>query len=164
MHDRERLLEIASGARAEAKLTAELALYLFDHGLNPLTDVNFGPLRPDLLTSSHGSVPTLYVEAKQYEADGRRVVVEAMRQVWDTAGLMTAEPYEVHEAFLVVFRRGGPRLELPDVVRGPRLTVYPILIDIGNPSERGSRRAETPVLVTEAELAPTPDEPLQGLE
>jgi hypothetical protein len=48
----------------EDRLTVELARFLFDQGLNPLTKPLIGGLEPDLLDSSVPSA--FYVEAKQY--------------------------------------------------------------------------------------------------
>jgi hypothetical protein len=44
-----RELAAERGGVIEDKLTATLAKYLFDHGLNPLTQPMIGPARPDLL-------------------------------------------------------------------------------------------------------------------
>jgi hypothetical protein len=156
LHDSERLRALAATPkRGETLLTQELSKFLFDAGLNPLSEATLGNLRADLLDIAG---PTFYVEAKQYASRPKMVVVNAMKQVWDTAGRLTPPPYDVHEAFLVVFRRSGPRIELPDEVSAFGLTVHLVLVDVGAAAETGSRQKSAPVVVTAEELAPHTDE------
>jgi hypothetical protein len=154
-HDRERL-RILGGEpqRGEARLRDELARYLFDAGLNPITEVVLGNVRADIVAVAP---PTLYVEAKQYEQNPGKVVKDGIKQIWDTAGRRSEEPYGIREAFLVVFRRGGRRIQLPDQVRGFAITVHLVLIDIGDAAQTGSRQRSTPLVLTADELAPTTD-------
>ena len=90
-------------------MTAEFARYLFDQGLSPLTKPLTGGLEPDLLDPEAG----FYVEAKQYKRSARQELVKSVGQVLDTVGRLQGGPYAVEEAFVVVFRRGGPRYLLP---------------------------------------------------
>jgi hypothetical protein len=119
-----------NSATPEDDLALQLAYHLFDQGFNPLVKPLVGGLQPDLLDPS--VTPwTMYVEAKQYGRtgrSGRRAVISASRQIWDTLGRLRGSGYDVHEAFLVVFRLGGPRLALPDAVEAEGVTLWPLLV------------------------------------
>lgn len=140
-HDRKRLAGLADDAtRPEERLRDELARYLFDQGLNPMTEVSMGVTRSDLLDPSlaHGFL----LEAKQYK-DGTKLetaIKAAYRQAQDTAGEL-GEPYAADEGFVVLFRRGGPRATLPaDAVEssdGRRW--YFRLVDLLEADKSGSR-------------------------
>jgi hypothetical protein len=69
-HDRDRLRAIGDGGN-EDSLTAELARWLFDQGLSPITKPLVGGLQPDLLDPG-----LLYVEAKQYPGAGALIPQE----------------------------------------------------------------------------------------
>lgn len=109
-HDRERLYALAensAGAR-EAALRNELALYLFDNGLNPISEAALG-------SHSRGDVfhpearDSFLLEAKQY-SDGAGLgtaLRAAFRQALDTAANLPGSGYEADEVFIVLFRRGG---------------------------------------------------------
>src|SRR5262249_22185173 len=68
-YDRDRLRALARGSKKKVEnvLTLELAKFLFDVGLNPLTRPIAGCLEPDLLSPGAAGW-TLYVEAKQYSS------------------------------------------------------------------------------------------------
>ncbi len=172
-HDAARLRELADGkskvtrkaapiakkqGKAEELLTADFARYLHDQGLSPLTNPMTGGLRPDVLAP----MPrwTFYAEAKQYkDVKARAYLVKGVHQVWDTLGRLRGTPYEVREAFYVVFRRGGPRFVMPDVLRAEGATVYPVLIDIAEGKVSGQRQKLRPVMIGEGELVPRPGAP-----
>lgn len=143
-HDRERLASLV-GKRAskqkraqhEELLTAELRLWLFDKGLNPIATPQMGGLRPDVIDPTHGS--NLYVEAKQYHRAEKGYLIKAFQQVWSTVATLQTSSYKVREAFLVIFRWGGPQYKLPPSVIGESWTTHILVIDIAEPSERGSR-------------------------
>jgi hypothetical protein len=107
-----------------------------------------GSLQPDVLDPSLS--PTFYVEAKQYTASAnpRQMLIRSVAQVHDTAGTMRGEPYGVHEAFVVVFRRGGPRYSLPEQLPGDGWTTHLVLVDIAPIRESGSRARGQPVNLT----------------
>jgi hypothetical protein len=157
-HDSARLREVVAAhpTTPEDALTGELARYLFDAGLSPITRPLIGDLEPDLLDPFR---PTLYVEAKQY-ADGhaRRTIISGARQAWDTVGRLRPGPYEVTEIFFVIFRRSGPRYALPDFVRSEGISLYPILIDITPASESGSQQRRQPRAITSEDLGPLHDD------
>jgi hypothetical protein len=154
-HEAEALRELARTSRgAEDALTADLARYLHDQGFNPLTKPWTGRFEPDLLQVAmpHWS---FYVEAKQYEdLNPRAYLIRGMYQVWDTLGEIRGTPFEVREGFYVVFRRGGPRVTLPDELRVDGVTVYPLLVDIAPAAMSGSRQRHQPVELTVDELCP----------
>ena len=152
-YERDELRELAARSKTpEDTLTARLARFLFDSGLNPITKPLMGHLQPDL----HDPHSAFYVEAKQYGgASPKTYVVKGARQVWDTVGALRGTPYELHEAHYVVFRRGGPRVSFRDrEVRAEGLVLYPVLIDIAPISETGSRQKQQPVEITGDDLAP----------
>jgi hypothetical protein len=153
-HDAARLREVAATATGrggiEDRLTGELARFLFDQGLNPLTKPLVGGLEPDLLDPS--VLPAFYVEAKQYDGSARSTIRKAFGQILDTVGRLQSDAYPVHEAFCVVFRRAGPRYVLPEWVQAEGYRVYFTLIDIGPPEESGARQKHRPSRVTEEEF------------
>jgi hypothetical protein len=140
----------ADSSNAERTLTRHLARYLHDAGFTPLIDPTLGGLRPDVLDVQAGSA--FYVEAKQYDdANPRSALTRAFRQVWGTWGRVRKQ-HLCNEAFLVVFRRGGPWAELPKEVRSEGLTLYSVVADIS--TEGGSRERRKPIRMTEDELRP----------
>jgi hypothetical protein len=158
-HDRPRLRRLADDA-SEAKrspehaLRDEMTLYLFDQGLNPLSEAVLGASsRADVFDPSTG--PSFYVEAKQY-AD--RTAIEsqlrsAFRQALDTVGNLPGSGYAIDEAFIVLFRRGGPRAVLPrDPFEADGIRWYCILINIAESSVDASQNRETPEEYTAREL------------
>jgi hypothetical protein len=136
---------------AERSLTLEFARFMFEEGFNPFVDPSVGRLRPDVL-DPHLGLP-IYVEAKQYSiARGLRADASKwVRQVLDTWGALRQE-YEVPEAFLLVFRVTGPRLELPETlpVHGRRLRI--VVVDVAEARVSGSRQKSSPIVLSVEEL------------
>lgn len=159
LHDAARLRDLAKKKprAAEAALTADLARYLHDEGLNPLTEVWIGRLRADLLDPS--SPGRLYVEAKQYtKSDGRDKVLQGHREAWDQIQKLRGTVYEPRDAYLVIFRRSGPLYQLPAEVRFQGTVLRPRLVDIAEPSETGSRQKHGPSkTIREEDLIPEPE-------
>jgi hypothetical protein len=157
-HDSERLAGLADDkslpGKPEDRLTAEFARYLFDEGLSPLTRPLIAGLEPDLLDPQ----ASFYVEAKQYKRSARRELVRSVGQVLDTVGRLQGSPYEVHEAFVVVFRRGGPRYILPPVLDAESYRVHLVLVDIGSLDESGARQRQRPVVLSADEFFAAADE------
>lgn len=145
-HDRERLRAVGAAGN-EDSLTAELARWLFDQGLSPITKPLVGGLQPDLLEPG-----ALYVEAKQYKAPARSYLKKGMYQLAGTVTTLRGTPHEVHEAFFVVFRQSGPRYAFPERVTVEGMVVFPVLIDIAPTEEAGSRERHQPRAFTEEEL------------
>lgn len=154
-HDRDRMLDIASRARPENALRAELARYLFDQGLSPLTDPLVSDLRPDVFDPS--LKPNVWVEAKQYAGGNPKGrIVEWAAQTFNTVRRHIGTAYDVREVFFVIFRRGGRDVDLPLSYRAEQFTVYPLLVDVAPPELSGSRQREQAVMVSSEELAPEP--------
>ncbi|NNC20436.1 hypothetical protein HJC22_32435 [Corallococcus exiguus] len=154
-HDRVRLFNLAKGAKrkVEETLTAELALWLFDQGLSPVSKPMMAGLQPDLTDPSFKF--NLYIEAKQYNASAKDYLVHGFHQLWDTVSGLKGTPYEVKEAFYVVFRCGGPRYVLPDqALPGEGWTAHLRIIDIAPAKERGSQGAKKPIVISMDELMP----------
>jgi hypothetical protein len=155
-----RLRELAqhNSRKAEEVLTAEFARYLFDNGMNPFVDAKHGALRPDVLDPQHSHAP-IYIEAKQYGArqkNLRDVMRRAAGQVWDTWGRLLNTYPRMDEAFLVVFRTGGPRLILPESISMGTRRLWLLLVDIAPATESGSRQKERALELGVQELQPLP--------
>jgi hypothetical protein len=169
MYDRERLMELADKAKPlahakatkkkprrapgpENRLSEELALFLFDQGLDPLIRPPIGNVEPDILDPKE----RVYVEAKQYDSDARDEIRTAARQAWEMMARLTSSGYRVREAFLPVFRRGGPVYQLPlDPIRNVQgFVLFPMLIDLA-PTEEGARVSRRkPISIPASELMP----------
>ena len=142
-YDRTRLKAIAEAdvaeKRREAVLRDELACYLFDEGLSPLTELALTTTRADILDFGD---PALLVEAKQYKGGSSDqlalLVQKALLQVFDTAREVAA-PVVVREAFVLIFRRDGRRLDVDRMpVRVQDIDVYFRVVNLIDPSKTGS--------------------------
>lgn len=142
-----RLRELGQGRRAEIELTSRFARFLFDQGLNPVTDAPVAGLRPDVLDFG----APFYVEAKQYRKNPRSALKRAVGQVFDTWGRLRAT-WPLDEAFLLVFRLGGPRLEMPECVPVDGRKLYIAIVDVAPPAKSGSRQQHRPVVIGMDEL------------
>lgn len=163
--------KLASKTQKEDPLSDHLARFLFDYGLRPLTRAMVGRLVPDIIDPSPSPMstdlgipePAFYVEAKQFidKAGARKAVRDGSRQIWSSADRIRKR-YSLDEAFLVVFRRGGPLLRFPDSVTSGTLTVRPVLVDVAGGTSSGSRQGEVIHVKPEeilAELAERANEP-----
>jgi hypothetical protein len=140
-------------SRLEDVLARDLNLYLYDEGHRVLYRPRLDDLEPDALAL--GPTPLL-VEAKAYR-DGsraRRDVKDGFAQcVSYLSQLSSSGAAGVYEAHLAVFRVDGPLYELPEVFRHGRFRVYPVLIDLALPEERGRDQARSGVsAITEEEI------------
>jgi hypothetical protein len=151
-HDRERLRLLADAAQAagrspEHALRDELTLYLFDQGLNPLAEAVLGTSsRADVFDPSAG--PCFYVEAKQYREGTNldTLMQAAFRQALDTVGNLLGTDYGMDEAFVVLFRRSGPRALLPsEPLVADGLRWHFILVNIAAAQDDASQNKATPV-------------------
>lgn len=148
--DELRNLVANSKGSVEQQLTLRFAKYLFEQGLNPILNPDIGGLKPDVVAVLPGSM--LYVEAKQYGATFKRTtILNAYQQVWGTWATLRQQS-TIHEAFLLVFRVAGPRVELPEVLTHDGRKLYSVLVDIS--AERGSAERKQPVTFGDAELLP----------
>jgi hypothetical protein len=133
------------GARQEREeyLTRDVAMFLFDQGLDVLTEQSRGQHRYDVLGRS------LLVEGK-VQSKGR----SALKAV--TEGLKQLHGYQtdlIHEGLqldpvLVLFRVSGPVADLPPEFTIGNVSVSIVYVDLGQASESGSR-ASSPERVTE---------------
>lgn len=146
-YDRENLRQLPDDAsgKPEAVLRDQLARYLFDAGLDPLTEASLSTTRADILDLSASPV---LVEAKQYTTGGKetlaKLIKEAYLQTIDTAA--EVRPRTIPEAFVVVFRRSGGRLILPHEPILLGMTDYFFrLIDLAPSAETGSGAKQTVV-------------------
>lgn len=145
-----RELSASDRRRAERHLTRDFARYLFDQGLTPVMDPTIAGLRPDVVGEVGDTL--FYVEAKQYSGSNpRSQIVSAYRQVWSTWGRLV-NVAAVPEAFLLVFRLSGPRVELPRVLKFEGRRLWSTLVDISEVA--GSREKENPIHLDESDLLP----------
>lgn len=144
--------------KVEDRLTNFAARFIFNQGLNPLTNLDVGGVRPDIF-DVFGTGPALYIESKQYgdRTPGLTDIHDWSAQVWNTWHILSQSYSDrIHEGFLLVFRWGtGRQLALPPVVQNGTLTLYPMLVDIAPSGARGSR-AEPLVQISEHDLLPQP--------
>jgi hypothetical protein len=155
-HDRARLEDIAKSRVKEDRLTEELARWLFDQGLNPLTNANVAGLRPDILDPGNDPAHSLYVEAKDYKMgeDVRKVALDGLKQLYNTVLRLRGDHYSLTEAFFVVFRRSGPDLIMPTQIMNEGWVVYPVTVDIGPATKSGSRQRQRPIQISFEEVRP----------
>ncbi len=157
LYQRDELYKLAlkSPRKVEDVLTQQLARFLFEAGLDPLTKANVGTTQPDVLDPT--ARWTFYVEAKQYgKKSPRSVIVPAFRQVADTLLRLRGLPNGVREAFLVVFRVAGPLAEMPQQVAFDGVRIWPILVDLAPPTETGSSQKHHPVTISADDLRSRP--------
>jgi hypothetical protein len=157
LYDAERLRELAdsNSKKAELLLEAEAAKFLFQEGLTPLTQVTVGRLRPDVLDVFTGDA--LYIETKQLnDSQPMRTIVSGAKQLRNTLGRVESLPIPVREAFLLIFRRSGPDIDLPEWYLAGRVRVYPVVIDLAETSESGSKQEHQAVVITGEQLAAIP--------
>jgi hypothetical protein len=77
----------------------------------------------------------------------------AFRQALDTVGNLPGSGYTIDEAFIVLFRRGGPRALLPtEPFMAEGLRWHFVLINIAEASQDASHNKETPVEYTTESL------------
>jgi hypothetical protein len=116
----------------------------------PLIDATALGLRPDILSLGAGDL--FYVEAKQYAGQHPATQIRrAFAQVWSTWARLR-QAYASSEAFLVIFRRSGPLVELPGVIRHDAIKLYPIVADISEVA--GSLERRQAIAFTEEQLRP----------
>lgn len=155
-HDRERIVAVADDERLsggpEDRLTGELARYLFDAGLSPLTKRLAGGRQPDLVDPA----ASFYVEAKQYTSSStRREIVSSVAQVLDTVGRLRGGPDAVDEAFCVIFRRDGPYYDLPEVLQTETYRLHLVLVDLAPEDQAGHGERNAPVQIRADEFLAT---------
>lgn len=142
-YDAEKLRALAEkgAGRPEDRLSETLVTYLFDHGLNPLTEPLLGKLRPDI-HHSHSKF-SFYVEVKQYIRGCRGYLLQGIQEMWSMLDNIGSSPFDIQEAFYVVYRRGGPSYSFPPFVPHRNRKIYIVMVDIAPTSRRGSRAPRT---------------------
>jgi len=162
-YDRQRLVDLADRAhRPEAVLRDELARYLFDAGLDPLTEASLATTRADVLDLSASPV---LIEAKQYKSGGKetltKLIQEAYLQTVDTAAELRTRA--VLEAFVVVIRRAGGRRVLPEEsVRLGSTDYWFRLVDLAPSKQTGSGAKEAVTEMTVDDITRAADDAAAG--
>jgi hypothetical protein len=142
-----------SVSRPEDLLVAHVARFLFDQGLAPLLWTHFAGLETDILQPPTGeSRWSLYIEAKQYRTANTAYLRQGFWEMEDHLARLAGSPYAPREGFYVVFRRGGPQYRLPSSLAISNIVVYPMVIDIAESNDSGSRQHHAPIAITEEEL------------
>lgn len=125
--DRLRALCDSDGKHAERLLTMDFMRYLSAEGVFALSDP-----RPDP-DDAPVTTPRFYVEARQYKsANPGAPIRRAYARIWGSWNRLR-KLHPVDEAFLVIFRRSGRRIELPPVIDFRGLRLYSGLVDIARP-------------------------------
>lgn len=151
-HDRGRMLAVANddrlGGGVGDRLTAELARYLFDAGLNPITRLLGQPPASERFDPT----TTFYVEAAQY-SDGvtRDELPSAVHRALHAMRALRAGGLELDEGWLVFLRRGGPRFNLPELLRTEDCRLHLTVIDLA-PVTEPAHEPEPTITVPAAEL------------
>jgi hypothetical protein len=126
--DRLRAMCDADGKHAERLLTMDFVRYLSAEGISALSEA-----RPDTAGDNPAAAPRFYVEARQYKsANPGAPIRRAYARIWGSWNRLR-KVHTVDEAFLVVFRRSGRRIELPPVIDFRGLRLYSGLVDIAQP-------------------------------
>jgi hypothetical protein len=146
------LRETAEAApRPEDPLRDACAAYLFDQGVDVITEVPASQLRADILG------PSIYVEAKQYTANDQAKIIRGYQQLLGTLLRLHASPMAPAEAFYVVFRRSekAPLFELPAApLLQHGIRIHCVLVDLVPPAGAGSRERTRMVRISEEQLWP----------
>ena len=142
----------AVGEAGEVALTRHLALFLFDQGVLVTTRTRLGVHELDVVDLVHAS---MVVEAKVYAAKHRPsdVKKKILKGIAQLHGYMNGldSSIGIREGFLVVFRCGGRLIDLPREIQTPRFTIVPVMIDVGEAAESGSRQPH-PVVINIDEI------------
>jgi len=148
----ERIIESSIG-REEDALTADLALYLFDNGISTLYRVRRGVHEFDLFeVVGDRSVTHIFIEAKVYKDDkAKNVIIKGLAQLHSYLNGRETESLYTEEVYLVIYRLGGPLVDLPGVIKTNRRLFYPIIIDLGKSVESGSRQSK-PIYLREEDF------------
>ena len=130
-HDRERMLAVANEERLAGggggRLTGEVARYLFDAGLNPVTRLLGNRPAPTLLDPR----TTFYVEAAQYTHGVARDQLPAIvDRALHAMRALRAGGLRLDDGWLVVLRCGGPRFNLPELLRTEDCRLHLTVIDL----------------------------------
>jgi len=139
----------------ERVLVEDAAAFLFDQGLLVLTEVSLGVSRLDILGISRGR--PLLVEAKVYAdaSSARKAVKGGLAQLQDYASRLSAG-WQPTENCLLVFRLGGPRVEIQGDLRFGTHEVRIELIDLTDAAAGGSRSKAPLVIRAQDAMAPPP--------
>lgn len=151
-YDSEALREAAQKHRAkgrrqaEARLTRELARYLFDAGFETFCEVPSGEGRADLIQAGE-----VYVEAKQVSSasSDRARIIAGYRQAMD--GI---RQFGVRAAVLAIYVLDGPRYAPVPVVpaRDGAPETHVVVIDLRPAAARGSKRPLPTVPISEVDF------------
>jgi hypothetical protein len=142
--------EKAKGKRSKEQLedvlTRDLNLYLYDEGYRVLYRPRYDDLEPDTLSLGPRQ---LLVEAKAYRksSSARAEIREGFAQCVSYLSLLSSSAAGgLYEAHLAIFRLGGPLYKLPKVFVHGDFRIYPVLIDLADPNERGRNQARAKIL------------------
>jgi hypothetical protein len=141
------LREIAekAGRERERALVRDAANYLFDQGLEVLTELAIGQVRYDVVGTA------LLIEGKVCSEDksALRAVADGLTQLSGYAAALTAEGLAL-EPVLLVYRIGGRPVRLPPehTIQGLRVSVC--YVDAAPATESGSRGSVPSVVSSEA--------------
>lgn len=146
-HDAETLRRLAKKRKsAELELTRHLALWLFDQGIHVTTRYKLGIHEMDAVSQQDA----ILVEAKQYSnGTGSAIRTKILGGVAQLHAYMNnvQADFRLKEAYLVIFRLGGPLPDIPERIEMSRFTMIPVIVDVGVSKSSGSRQPK-PIVIT----------------
>lgn len=125
--------------KSEELLSKDLALYLFDQGFPVWYRVKRGQheydfLHPDL----HNP---LLVEVKVCKKSDRKYILQGLKQIHSYLSSCESE-FQISEGYYIIFRLGGAIYEIPRKITTNRFIIYPIIIDLGESLDSGSKQVK----------------------
>lgn len=150
-YNKDYLRNLSNGIKrkSEELLSKDLALYLFDQGFPVWYRVKRGQHEYDFIHPDAKN--PLLIEVKVCKKSDRRYILQGLKQIHAYLSSCESE-FQISEGYYVVFRLGGTIYELPPKFSTNRFTIYPIIIDLGESLDSGSKQvAPTQISLEEIE-------------
>ena len=152
-YSRNYLKELATteSGKSEEVLSNDLAIYLFDQGIPVWYRVKRGNVEYDFVHPPGFKNPLL-MEVKVYKtnSDAKSYILSGFRQIHSYLSKWESESNS-SEGYYIVYRLGGPFLEIPKKISTPKFTIYTVFIDLADSSISGSKQKENKQ-ITEKEI------------
>jgi hypothetical protein len=130
----QKILRRPSVEKNEISLTVDAALFLFDQGIDVLTEQSRGQHRYDII----GRAVLVEAKIQSRRRSGLATVVDGLNQIAGYHAALRQEGTEL-DPVVLVFRVGGRQANLPPECRVGNLSVAIVYVDLGDSSESGSR-------------------------
>jgi hypothetical protein len=79
------------------------------------------------------------IEVKVCKKSDRRYILQGLKQIHAYLSSCESE-FQISEGYYVIFRLGGAVYELPHKILTNRFTIYPIIMDLGESLDSGSKQ------------------------